>query len=90
VLRKVETRTGKTLLELSSAQEIIKLFQEEGNLKWSGCDRTSGRKSHHGEIPAQIERKEGTWIQVITGRRKILKKTRNEVCTADINECESI
>jgi hypothetical protein len=64
----------ETLSELSSAQEIIKLLQEEGNLKWSGCYRTSGCTSHHGEIPAQIERKEGTWIQVITGGRKMFKK----------------
>jgi hypothetical protein len=36
VLQKSETGAGKNLLELSSAQKIIKLLQKEGSVKQSG------------------------------------------------------
>jgi hypothetical protein len=64
----------KTLLEFSSALAIIKLLQEEGNLKGSGCERTSGCILYHEETPAQIERKESKWVQVITGQHKRSRK----------------
>jgi hypothetical protein len=35
---------------------------------------TNECKSYLEEIPAQIKRKEGTWIQVITGHHKISRK----------------
>jgi hypothetical protein len=73
--KELKLELGRTLLELSSAQEIIKLLQEERNLKW--CERTSEGKSYHEEIPTRIEGmkgKEDTWTQVNKGRHKISRR----------------
>ena len=62
------------MLELSSAQEIIKLLQEEGSVKWTGCESTHGRKSHLVDIPMKAVRKEVNWIPVTTGHHKRSRK----------------
>jgi hypothetical protein len=70
----LEDELDKTLLELSSVQEIIKLLQEEGSVKWTGCESTRGRKSHLVDIPIQSVRKVVNWIPVTTGRHKRPRK----------------
>jgi hypothetical protein len=58
----------KTLLELISAQEIIKFLYEGGSSKHTGCESTGGRKLLRDEMPVEVERNESDQIQITTGR----------------------
>jgi hypothetical protein len=51
----------KTLLELTSAKEVIRVLQQKGNLKkYIGDEGTGECKSHHDKRPVQVETKETT------------------------------
>jgi hypothetical protein len=68
----LELELTRTLLELKSALEIIKILQEDDNTKWTGCNRKSvdESKSNQSNFLMQNREMERDWTVVSSNRYK--------------------
>lgn len=71
-------------MELCSAQEIIKLLQEELSLKHSGHESRGGHKLLH---LWKLKEMRATGLKKTTGHPK-RSKVSNQPCTTDTTKCK--
>jgi hypothetical protein len=77
---KLSIELQKTLSELNSALTIIKLLQEDENLKHSECVWTNQQKPNQDVISERDNGKEGTWLLANSARHKRSSKPDSRYC----------
>jgi hypothetical protein len=65
----------RTLLELKSALETIKILQDDDNGKWTGCKQENVAESNQNDALIQNNEIEGEWTVISSDRYKNTRRT---------------